>query len=58
MADVGAGEANATLAVTPSEPWDSVFETGDDISISSSSGGLGSFLLVLPMASQAMITAY
>ena len=39
MADVGAGEANATLAVTPSEPWDSVFETGDDISISSSSGG-------------------
>ncbi|MEC8634922.1 MAG: hypothetical protein VXY58_03850, partial [Bacteroidota bacterium] len=39
MADVGAGEANATLAVTPSEPWDAVFETGDDLSISSSSGG-------------------
>ena len=39
MADAGAGEANATLAVTPSEPWDAVFESGDDISISSSSGG-------------------
>ena len=39
MADVGAGEANASLAVTPGENWDADFEAGDDIAISSTSGG-------------------
>ena len=39
MADVGAGEANASLAVTPGENWDAEFEAGDDIAISSTSGG-------------------
>ena len=39
MADVGAGEANASLAVTPGEAWDQEFEAGNDIAISTSSGG-------------------
>ena len=39
MANVGAGESNATLAVTPGENWDSQFELGEDIAISSGSGG-------------------
>ena len=39
MADVGAGESDATLAVTPGEDWDDEFEAGNDITISSSSGG-------------------
>ncbi len=39
MASAGAGEANASLAITPGEAWDQEFEAGNDISISSSSGG-------------------
>ena len=39
MADVGAGEANASLAVTPGEAWDQEFEAGNNLAISTSSGG-------------------
>ncbi|MGB1122000.1 MAG: hypothetical protein ACPG08_00650, partial [Flavobacteriales bacterium] len=39
MADAGAGQSNPQLAVTPGEPWDQEFEAGNNIAMSTSSGG-------------------
>ena len=39
QADAGAGEADATTIATPGENWGEEFEAGNNIAISSSSGG-------------------